>query len=190
VEKIPPIYIHHHMQVLCWDKYVDINRLWVWQFKWEEMGKASLCDTAGSGRPVTATDDSHKKLVKKMIWENHQIKQKDITLKLGISKEGVGHVINLLGFRKVHARWVHENWLMRWKLQEILGHFEGEGEVISVVGSDRWWNLGQSLWSWKQKTVYGILPQRITSAKEIQNWSLWWKCQVDCILEQWRWCAY
>jgi hypothetical protein len=29
VEKIPPIYIHHHMQVLCWDKYVDINRLWV-----------------------------------------------------------------------------------------------------------------------------------------------------------------
>ena len=105
VGKIPPIYIHHHMQALCWDKYVDISRFWVWQFKWEEMGKTSLCDTAGSGRPVIATDKSHQKWVEKMIWENHQIKQKDIAIKLGISKEGVGHVINLLGFQKVHARW-------------------------------------------------------------------------------------
>ena len=33
----------------------------MWQFKREEMGKASLCDTAGSGRPVTATDESLQK---------------------------------------------------------------------------------------------------------------------------------
>jgi len=36
-----------------------------------------------------------------MIQENHLIKQKDIALKLGISKEGVGHIINLLGFQNV-----------------------------------------------------------------------------------------
>lgn len=125
-----------------------------------------------------------------MIWENYLIKQKDTAVKLGISKEGVGHTINLLGFRKVLSRWVHENWLVRWKVKEILGRFEEKGDVISVVGSDVWWSLGPSLWCWEQTTVYGILPQRITSPKEIQNQSLWWKSQVDCILELWRCYAY
>jgi len=37
--------------------------------------------------------------------ENCQIKQKDIALKLGISKERVGHITNLLGFQKACARW-------------------------------------------------------------------------------------
>jgi len=35
VEKIPPIDIHCHMQVLCGDKCVDVStvRYLVWQFK-------------------------------------------------------------------------------------------------------------------------------------------------------------
>jgi transposase len=35
-------------------------RWWVRQFKQEEVGEASLCDTARLGRPVTATDKSHQ----------------------------------------------------------------------------------------------------------------------------------
>jgi hypothetical protein len=34
-----------------------------------------------------------------------------------------------------------------------------------------------------KKTVSGVQPQRITSAKKIQSQSLCWKSHVDCILE-------
>jgi len=67
VEKIPPIYIHCHKQAVYGDKRVDIStaRWWVWQFKQEEVGEASLCDTARLGRPVTATDKSHQERLEK-----------------------------------------------------------------------------------------------------------------------------
>jgi len=39
---------------------ISTVRWWVWQFKHEEVGEASLCDTARLGRPVTATDKSHQ----------------------------------------------------------------------------------------------------------------------------------
>ena len=62
VEKIPPIYIHCHMQAVCGDKCVDVStvRHLVWQFKQEKLGEASLFDKAMSGRPVTATDKPHE----------------------------------------------------------------------------------------------------------------------------------
>jgi hypothetical protein len=46
------------MQAVCGDKCVDVStvRCWVWQFKQEELGEASLFNKAIFGRPVTATD--------------------------------------------------------------------------------------------------------------------------------------
>jgi len=58
---------------------------------------------------MTATDESHHECVEEMIRENGHIQQKDSALKLGISKERVGHIINLLGFQKDCARWRSEN---------------------------------------------------------------------------------
>jgi Mn-dependent DtxR family transcriptional regulator len=55
---------------------------------------------------VTATDGSHEECIEEMIQEKHQIKQKDIALKLEISKERVSNIIKLLEFRRVFARWV------------------------------------------------------------------------------------
>jgi hypothetical protein len=68
-EKIPPIYIHCHKQTVYGNKYVDIStvRWWVWQFKQEQVGEASLCDTARLGRPVTATDKSHQERTEKLL---------------------------------------------------------------------------------------------------------------------------
>jgi hypothetical protein len=67
--------------------------------------EASLCDKERSGKPVTATDESHLEHVEKVIGENCQIKLKNTAVELGISKERVGHIIKL-GFGKVCASWV------------------------------------------------------------------------------------
>jgi len=70
------------------------------------VGEASLRDTASSGKSVTPTGKSHQQSIEEMIRESHLIKQKDIAPKFGISKEGVGHIINLLGFQNFYVRWV------------------------------------------------------------------------------------
>jgi hypothetical protein len=72
----------------------------------KKQGEASLCDKAKLERPVTATDESYHEHVEEMIQENHEIKQKATAIKVGISKERVGHIINLLRLQKVCARWV------------------------------------------------------------------------------------
>jgi len=51
-------------------------------------------------------DQLHQDCFDKMIRRNHCIKQKEIAISLEISKERVGHIIGVLGYRKVHARWV------------------------------------------------------------------------------------
>jgi len=53
---------------VCGDKcvYINTDRLWVWQFKQEEVGEES-CDKVSSGRPVTATNNSHQEHVEKVI---------------------------------------------------------------------------------------------------------------------------
>ena len=67
--------------------------------------------------------------------------------------------------------------------RELLGHFEEKGVRfiwLIVTGDETWVHHYDPE---NKKTVYGILPQRITSTKEIQNQSLCWKSYVDCILE-------
>jgi hypothetical protein len=67
-EKNPPINIHRHMQAECGDKcvYVSTDRLFVWQFKQEEVGEAS-CDKVSLGRPETVTGESNQEHIEEMI---------------------------------------------------------------------------------------------------------------------------
>jgi len=60
--------------------------------------EASFFDKAMLGRPMTATDKPHEECFDDTILDNHQLKQKDIAHKLGISKERVDHIISLFGF--------------------------------------------------------------------------------------------
>jgi hypothetical protein len=55
VENLPLLDIHRRMQAVYGDKCVDVStaRRWVWEFKREEEGIASLCDKVRSGRPVS-----------------------------------------------------------------------------------------------------------------------------------------
>ena len=67
MEKIPPFDIHCHLQAAYGDKCIDVSTVsWVWQCK-QEVGEETLCDEARSGRPVTATDESHQECIEEMI---------------------------------------------------------------------------------------------------------------------------
>jgi len=56
-----------------------------------------LSDKTRSGRPVTASDQVHQDRVEELISGNRHIKQNEISVALGISKERVGHIIGVLG---------------------------------------------------------------------------------------------
>jgi len=96
------------MQAVYGDQCVDVStvRHWVRQFKDGELGQVDLSDKTRSGKPVTASDQLHQDHVEELIHGNHHIKQKDIAVALGIPKERVGHIIGVLGFQTVRARWV------------------------------------------------------------------------------------
>ena len=108
VGKVPPIAIHRRMQVIYGDQCVDVStvRRWVRRFKDGELGQADLSDKTQRGRPVTASDQLHQDRVEELIRGNCRIKQKEIAVALGISKKRVGHIIGVLGFRKVCASWL------------------------------------------------------------------------------------
>jgi predicted HTH transcriptional regulator len=54
---------------------------------------------------LAATDKFHKK-VDELIKENQWITERGIAAKLGISQEHVNHIIAVLQYQKVCARWV------------------------------------------------------------------------------------
>ena len=66
-----------------------------------EVGSLDLSDKPRSGRPLTASDDSHKEAVDAMIQENRRITRREISEELGISKERVLFIIASPDYRKV-----------------------------------------------------------------------------------------
>jgi len=72
---------------------------------------------------------------------------KDIAISLGISKERVGHIIGVLRYREVCARWVPRMLSDEMKAervcisQELLTHFEKEGEdfLKKIITGDETW---------------------------------------------------
>jgi len=53
---------------------------------------------------MTTSDQLHQDRVEELIRGNRRMKEKEIAVALGISKERVGHIIGVLGFRKVCSR--------------------------------------------------------------------------------------
>ena len=156
------------------------------RFKDGELGQADLSYKTRSGRPVTASDQLHQAHIEELICGNRRIKQKEIAIALGISKERVGH-IGVLEFQKVCARWVQHMLSDEMKAervhisQELLEHFEKEGEDFlkkSITGDETWVhhydpeNKRQSM-EYRHKES----PQ----PKKIQNRCLSWKGHIDSL---------
>ena len=55
---------------------------------------------------MTATTELNMQKVDRLIQDDRRITQRDIASIIGISQERVGHIIALLGYRKICARWV------------------------------------------------------------------------------------
>lgn len=108
-ENVHPIEIHRRLiAVYGEDVVVDVStvRRWARRSSDSEPGRAELKDGARCGRPVTSTNDRNQQLIEEMIQENRRVSQQHLADSVGISRERVQHSIQLLGYRKVCARWV------------------------------------------------------------------------------------
>jgi hypothetical protein len=69
-------------------------------------GTADLCVKQWSGQSMMAANEFHKIKIDELIKDNQRPTQRETAVKLGISQECVGHIIDVLQYRKVCARWV------------------------------------------------------------------------------------
>ncbi|KAG8231836.1 hypothetical protein J437_LFUL008607 [Ladona fulva] len=86
-EKVTPTEIHRPLKAVYSDNAVDrsaVNR-WVVKFSGCRPGKAIIVGETRSGRPITATDDEHRKLVNDLIQNDRRITQKRIANHIGMS---------------------------------------------------------------------------------------------------------
>lgn len=148
-EKVTPTEIHRRLKAVYGDDAVDrstVNR-WVIKFRGCEPGKAIIVDETRSGRPITATDDNHRKCVDDLIQNDRRITQKRIANHIGISKERVGFIIEQLGYRKICAGWVphrltDENKQRRLECcKQLLQRYRDEGDdfLLNIVMGDESW---------------------------------------------------
>ncbi|GFY71797.1 uncharacterized protein TNIN_464121 [Trichonephila inaurata madagascariensis] len=142
------IEIHRRMKPVYGDSCMDGKnvRKWAWRAKRCCARKMSVFDEHRPGQPISETCDENKSRVDAMIQENHRIKQRDITLQLGISQEREQHIIALLNYRKVSTRWVPRQLTYPMKeqrktvSQELLNRycFELDNFINIGTGDESW----------------------------------------------------
>ena len=138
---------------------------------------------------MTASDQLHQDRLEELIRENRRIKQKEISVALGISKERVGYIICVLGFRKVCARWV-PRMLSDERVRisrELLERFEkGEDFLKKIITDDEIWvhhydpeNKRQSMEYCHKESPQLKEFKTQTSAGKVMLTVFWnWECVV------------
>ena len=87
---------------------------------WFGEGWTSLEDEPKSGRPKTATDEDSKSRVDVLLKSDRRMKIPEIALKLEMSPTFVHKIVHdILGYRKVFARWVPKMLTDDHKLQRF-----------------------------------------------------------------------
>ena len=149
-EGCSPIEIFYRMKAVYGEMCLDVRtvRRWTRRSREENPSESTVHDQARTGRPLSASDSKHQSRVDQLIRENRRVKQIDISIEIGISQERVHHIItNLLGYRKVSARWVPRMLTPQIKLQrvqicrELLAKFDEDGEdfLRQIVTGDESW---------------------------------------------------
>ena len=149
-EGCSPIEIFYRMKAVYGEMCLDVStvRRWTRRSREEKPSESTVHDQARTGRPLSASDSKHQSRVDQLIRENRRVKQIDISIEIGISQERVHHIItNLLGYRKVSARWVPRMLTPQIQLQrvqicrELLAKFDEDGEdfLRQIVTGDESW---------------------------------------------------
>lgn len=145
-----PVDIHRRMSAVYGEACVDVStvRRWARCVKTGNPVMTSLCDQPRSGRPATVTDSSHQTQVDELIRANRRIKLRDIVAEVDMSLERVQHLVHdVLGYRKVCARWVPRMLTPDMKQnrkqisQELLTRYAQEGDAFLnriVTGDESW----------------------------------------------------
>ena len=137
----------------CMGLSIDVStvRCWVQEFKQEEMGEACLCGEA---------NDCNRWVTSWMCWRNDSGKWSYPTETLFLNWESLKREWNSLSTFSDSRKFVPggyqktDRWDESWKSQSskgISGSFWREKCEMYMADSDRWWNLGPSLWSWEHK---------------------------------------
>jgi len=95
------------------------------------------------------TDYKHQKQVDELIKHDCHITQKQIAGRLGMSKERVGYIIDLIGYTKVCSQWVPHMLTPEKKqkrveiCEELLKRYNEEGDqfLLNIVTGDESWIL-------------------------------------------------
>ena len=144
------IEIYSRMKAVYGEMCLDVStvRRWTRRSREENPSESTVHDQARTGRPLSASDSKHQSRVDHLISENRRVKQIDTSIEKVISQERVHHIItNLLGYRKVSARWVPRMLTPQMKLQrvqicrELLAKFDEDGEdfLRQIVPGDESW---------------------------------------------------
>jgi hypothetical protein len=144
-----PIEIHSQMQVVYGDDCVGMSIVCHWAKKCNDgqLRRVDLRDKQQSRHSVTATNEFHKKNADKLIKDNCRTTWSNISIKLGISEEHLGHVIEVLQYRKVCEQWAPYMLTEVMKAlrvntcQELPSCYENKHEEFlhSIVTADKTW---------------------------------------------------
>lgn len=117
-----------------------------------DLGRAGLCDQEQSRLCVTAPNKCQMGKVDDLIKNNQQVTQREIAVKLGISQQHMDHIIDVLQYWRVYAKWVlcmltAEMKASRMEFFQQLSCYRSNSEMLSFIVSH-------------QPTKYGLIILR------------------------------
>ena len=102
----PGAEIHRQIAETYGEGAMSRSRVYQW-CGWFEEGRTSLEDEPKSGRPKTSKNEENTTRVDELIKGDRRMKIRDIAMELEIPKSTVHEIVHdILGYRKVSARWV------------------------------------------------------------------------------------
>ena len=160
-------------------------KFWVGEFK---RSRTSLEDETKSGRPSDATDEEMCNKVRDLVYSDRRIKVEEIANALHISHGSISTTLHdRLGMHKLTARWVpkslsDEQMATRASVYStLLKRFRSkEDDFLSrLVTVDETWSI---IMSQRIKLKVPECRAGVSEAKEVQNATLCWQSDGNCIL--------
>jgi histone-lysine N-methyltransferase SETMAR len=190
---VSPSEIHTQLIEVYGENVTSKSNVYQWCRNFNQ-GRLSLVDEPRSGRPRSSTTDENIGKVDDMIRQDRRLKIRTIAAALDISKSRVHEIVHdLLGYRKVCARWVpkqltdvHKETRMALSLTHLSRyHVEGNKFLERIITGDETWvhydtpETKRDSMTWKH---FNSPPPRkfkfIPSAKKMMATVFWDYCGV------------